>query len=139
MEREEKFGNIHDRMNFTYSSLDNLMADLWKYLQENPSDEMVWDILRRLGVIGENIIYAQKDLTSAYCKDDFKDGLLNNLDSKLFALRKAREDSMRAYEAFKQSQEYSMNPQAELPKFIDNSNNIPPIPDGMDPNDRVLS
>lgn len=42
------------------------MADLYQYLQDNPTDEMARDVLTRLGTVGQNMIFSQRKFTKSY-------------------------------------------------------------------------
>lgn len=43
---------------------------------------MAKDVLERLGNIGQNIIFSQREFTSSYYDPSLKDSLIGNLDSK---------------------------------------------------------
>lgn len=69
------------------------MSDLYQYLQDNPADEMARDVLNRLGTIRQNMIFSQREFTSSYGDPNLKDNLINNLDSKAEALKKAQDET----------------------------------------------
>ena len=79
-------------MTHNYGKLEGIMADLYQYLQDNPTDEMARDVLTRLGTVGQNMIFSQKEFTKSYGDPALKDSLIDNLDSKAQALSKAAEE-----------------------------------------------
>lgn len=93
MAKEYSFVSIYDGMNYNYGKLEGIMGDLYQYLQDNPADEIARNILDRLGSIGQNMLFSQKEFTSAYGDPSLKDSLIDNLDSKAEALKKAQEET----------------------------------------------
>lgn len=94
MKKENVFGEIYDGMSHNYGVLEGIMSDLYQYLQDNPTDEMAKDVLSRLGIVGQNMIFSQRGFTQSYGDPSIKDSLINNLDSKSQALSSA-EDSVK--------------------------------------------
>ena len=91
--KNDAFGNIYDSMNHNYRNLENIMADLYNYLKNNPSDDLARNTLERLCTIGQDMIYSQKEFTKYYCDGREKNNLINNLDSKSHALSQAQKDT----------------------------------------------
>ena len=76
-------------MTHNYGKLEGIMADLYQYLQDNPTDEMARDVLTRLGTsLSKYDIF-----TKRIYYPSLKDSLIDNLDSKAQALSKAEEDT----------------------------------------------
>ena len=93
MNTEDTFEIIFDGMTHNFGKLEEIMADLYQYLQDNPTDEMARDVLTRLVTVGQNMIFSQREFTKYYGDPSLKDSLIDNLDSKAQSLSKAKEDT----------------------------------------------
>lgn len=59
---------------------------------------MARDVLTRLGTVGQNMIFSQREFTKSYGDPSLKDSLIviDNLDSKAQALSKEEEEDTKA-------------------------------------------
>lgn len=93
MANVDSFGSVFDCMNKNSGELEGIMSDLYRHLEKNPNDEMAKNILSRLGNLGQNMIYSQREFTTSYCNLDVKSDLLDRLDSRAGSLKKAQKDT----------------------------------------------
>lgn len=89
---KENFGNVYDAMSHNYGELERLLGYIYEYMQNNPNDEFARDMFNKVNIIGQNMIFSQKEFTSSYCEESIKDNLIENLDSKVEFLKKNDEE-----------------------------------------------
>ena len=94
MNTEDTFEIIFDGMTHNYGKLEEIMADLYQYLRDNPTDEMARYVLTRLVTVSQNMIFSQREFTKSYGNPSLKDILIDNLDSKAQALSKSEIDNL---------------------------------------------
>lgn len=82
----DSFDFIFDNMSKNYENLENVMSAVYLLLQSNPENQELINILGALGSIGEGMISQQIDFTDAYCQDDIKYDVIDNLSSRKEAL-----------------------------------------------------
>lgn len=87
-----KFEEVYDSMTDNYSRLETVIADLYQYLQSNPSDEVVRSTIGRLSSIGDRMLSSQRDFTEYYAEQNEKTNLIAHLDSKIESLSKSTEE-----------------------------------------------
>ncbi len=83
---KNSFDNIYDGMNYNYGKLEGVLADLYRRLQDDPSDDFARDMFTRLSTVAEDMIFSQKELTTYYGDPSIKNSLIGQLDSKVAAL-----------------------------------------------------
>ena len=87
---DKNFGDIFDSMNHNFGKLESLLGELYQHLQEHPEDEMARYMFSKLCVIGEDMVYSQKEFTTHYGDPSIKNNLIGNLDSKVAALHEGQ-------------------------------------------------
>jgi hypothetical protein len=76
------FEDIFTAQNNVNAKVGEIMGLLWTRIQENPEDEFNQYLMKSLQDVAISLIDCQRELTSAYCKDDYKETVLSGLDDE---------------------------------------------------------
>lgn len=85
----EKFDNTYDSLSGVYSELENIMSNIYRELQIDPTNEKNMNLLQGLGSVALKVINSQKELVESYGDKEIKESLLLNLDAKEISLSSA--------------------------------------------------
>lgn len=85
----EAFGTLYDKMSTNYSTIENMMGEIYSQIQNNPSNSQLQGILQGLGDVAKGMLQSQIGFTESYCKDDVKNMLVENLYNRYESLEEA--------------------------------------------------
>ena len=80
------FETIYDGMTTTYNKLQSVMGELYDRFTKNPDDDFSKYMFDRLVEVSKWMLSSEKDLTTAYCKDESKSVIQSQIDNREFAL-----------------------------------------------------
>lgn len=87
----EKFDIMYDNLSGLYSEIENMMDNVYRELQTDPTNIDKANFLQLLGSVALKVISSQQLLVESYSSIEFKDTLLARLDEKTVVLKDALE------------------------------------------------
>ena len=87
----EKFDIMYDNLSGLYSEIENMMDNVYRELQTDPTNIDKVNFLQGLGSVALKVISSQQLLVESYSSIEFKDTLLARLDEKTVVLKDALE------------------------------------------------
>lgn len=87
----EKFDIMYDNLSGLYFEIENMMDNVYRELQTDPTNIDKVNFLQGLGSVALKVISSQQLLVESYSSIEFKDTLLARLDEKTVVLKDALE------------------------------------------------